>query len=284
MADQSPPGAPVLPAFPIPIHLWTVTEFEHRITSSLVQPFAARGIDSEGRVVSLCVKPLVPGRGADGYMAAAELLGAVIGSILGVPVAEPGLAWVSPAFLASVAPALHDVIAGWAVATRWVPQAFSAAGMDQRTMVVVNAESVAGVTVLDTLIDNHDRAGNILLQPMESSPREFALRYIDHGLGLGGSAQSLLGPSASEADIQCRAPEDDAICALVDRQESFFPYLVAAEALPLTTLRKFVDTAQAIGWGLPSSYGQDVIAHLNAASRHVRSVVLRSLSLFPKCV
>lgn len=256
------------------------------MTATSAKPFKARGVDDVGREAVLCVKPLVPTIGADGLMAAAELLGGVIGRDMGVPVAEVGLAWLSSGFLASAGPTLDHVPPGWAVATRWVEVSFSAAGMAQHSIVVVNPDSVAGVTVLDTLLGNPDRANNVLLESVAGGGRRsFALRYIDHGWGLGGcDPTSLLLAEAPEDAVPCLVPDDDALCALVRSQESFLPYLLAAEALPLDLIDGVATSLPALGWEVGNDYAGRVRTHLSTAMRHVRPVVMRSLSRFPNCV
>jgi hypothetical protein len=271
---------------PIPLVRWRVTALEHVMTATTARPFKARGVDDAGREAVLCVKPLVPSVGADGLMAAAELLGGVIGREIGVSVAEVGLAWLSSGFLASAGPTLNHVEPGWAVATRWVEASFSAAGMAQHSVVVVNPDSVAGVTVLDTLLSNPDRANNVLLESVGGGgTRSFALRYIDHGWGLGGcDPTSLLSAGADEDAVTCLAPDDDALCALVRSQESFLPYLLAAEALPLDLIDGVAASVPALGWDVGNDYARRVRTHLSAAISHVRPVVMRSLSRFPNCV
>jgi hypothetical protein len=216
-------------------------------------------------------------------MNAADLIGGVAGALLGIPVAEMGLALVSEPFIASVKPALDDVIPGWAVASRWIDRSFGLVGLGSATLRVTNPESVAGVSVLDTVLQNDDRDDfNVLLEPLANSRGTFSVRYIDHGRSLG-VFHPLLSAGSPVSALTRFAPENDDLRALVTDQSVFMPYLLAAEGLRSPVLGGIAAGMISLGWDLDPKYPERVVEHVVVAGRHIREAVLDSLSLFPRC-
>ena len=202
---------------------------------------------------------------------------------LGVPVAEMGLVLVGEAFIASVKPALDGVISGWAVASRWIDRSFGLVSLGSAILRVTNPESVAGVTVLDTVLQNDDRDDfNVLLEPLSRSRGSFSVRYIDHGRSLG-AFHPLLSAGSPVSALTCFAPENDDLRALVTDQSVFMPYLLAAEGLRSPEIGGVAAGMLSLGWDLDPTYPNRVVEHVLVAGRHIRQAVLDSLSLFPRC-
>ena len=264
---------------------WTVTEYVRRLETTS-KPFVAVGVDKLGASLRMCVKPRLTSLTSSTDMNAADLLGGVIGVRLGVPVAEMGLAFVSEAFIAAVKPALDDVIPGWAVASRWINRSFGLAHLGSSSSLrVSNPDSVAGVTVLDTMLQNNDRHdGNVLLEPGATRGARFRLRYIDQGWGMGAfGSHQLLSAGSPVSALNCYAPESDGLRELIEDQSVLLPYLFAAEGLLASEIGGIAAGMISLGWELDQTYPDRVAEHLTVAGRHARTVVLNSLSLFPRC-
>jgi hypothetical protein len=242
----------------------------------------AVGADKDGNRVRICVKPQLTDLSSSVFMNVAELLGGVIGSQLGIPVAEVGLAFISDAFVASVRPTLNNVVPGWAVASRWIERSLPCVTASPSRRFT-NPESVAGVTVLDTMLQNEDRAdNNVLLEPAQGNRRSFTIRYIDHGWGLGGVTH-LLSAGSDITSVTCCTPENSGLRALVTDQATFMPYLLAAEGLRPEEIATLALELLSLGWNVDRNYPSRVEEHLVAVVRHLRTVVLGNLSLFPRC-
>jgi hypothetical protein len=259
------------------------TEYVRRLQTTS-RPFEAIGVDEAGGSMRMCVKPRLTSLTSSTAMNAADLLGGVVGARLGVPVAEMGLAFVSEPFIAAVKPALDDVIPGWAVASRWIGKSFGLAHLGSSSSLrVSNPDSVAGVTVLDTMLQNNDRDDfNVLLEPGATRGARFRLRYIDQGWGMG-AFQQLLSAGSPVSALNCYAPESDGLRELIEDQSVFLPYLFAAEALLASEIGGIAAGMISLGWELDQTYPDRVAEHLTVAVRHLRTVVLTSLSLFPRC-
>lgn len=272
-----PPGHCALP-FPEDLREVTVTEFK-RTLGTASHPFEALGRDPTGSDVHMCVKPILHSRPDSVLHVMSELVAAGAAAALGVPVPEPLLVRIPDAFLAAAGSALADVSKGWTFGNVWVEQALPAAGGMIAPPSIRNPESVAGVTVLDTLMENGDRhGGNILLQPEPNEPGHFRLWYIDNAYAFNQ------GAAGANRPLTIRVPQADALRALVTSQDMFMPYLVQAEGLsvaPFETLARRALTD--LQWALPGDYAAMLTSHFRLAGEQIREVVMNGLASFPNC-
>ena len=159
--------------------------FERRIETAS-RPFTGLATGLDGNARRVCVKPMLTGRPNWGLTLAAEIVGAAVAGLLEVPVPKVALVSIDADFIQAAGGQLSDVESGWAVASEWVENAVPAAGIQHLAARIVNRDSIAGVTVLDTLLQNTDRhPGNVLLAAVDVRPNaDLRLSFIDNAYAL----------------------------------------------------------------------------------------------------
>ncbi len=256
-----------------------VTAFEYlRRFTTASRPFEGYARADDGEQIRLCIKPVLMDRPESSLHMLTEVVGSVVATLLNVPVPEEFLVRIPKSFLAAAGSALTDVQPGWGFGSKWVERAFPAAGNLSEPGAIANPESVAGVTVLDTLLQNGDRHGtNVLLCPSVDDVDAFELVYIDNAHGFNAAAPN------SDAALSLKVPTDPGLCELVTSQDMFMAYLVAAEGLPGSVAAAAVTRAKALGWAVPNGYASHVESHLAKASAQIRSLVMSGLPAFSRC-
>src|SRR5205823_12964666 len=94
------------------------TGFDRRIPTASA-PFEGTAADESGNLRKVCVKPLRQGVANCGLTLAAEVIGAGVARLLGVPVPSINLVRIDQSLIDSTGGQLADVIPGWAVASDW---------------------------------------------------------------------------------------------------------------------------------------------------------------------
>ncbi|GIW56652.1 MAG: hypothetical protein KatS3mg082_3056 [Nitrospiraceae bacterium] len=252
----------------------TLGEYVRRLPTASA-PFEAYARAGDGEAVHVCVKPILKGRPETVMHVVSEIVAAAIARRLGVPVPEPFFVDVPPELLAASGSELADVEPGCAYGSKWVEGALPLVNLNPS--VISNPDSVAGVTVLDTLIGNGDRhSENVLLHPDPQQAGRSKLIYIDN-------AYAHVGVSEASSALTLRAPRDLRLRELVTSQEMFMPYLVAAEGLAVSELVDVLDHVIKLGLAPPDGYAERLVAHLENAIRCIRSVVMDGIAQFPLC-
>jgi HipA-like protein len=260
----------------MPLDRLVAVQYVRRFTTAS-RPFEGYAEDANGVRRHVCIKPLLRGSPHSGSTLAAEVLGAHIAAEIGVPVPVPVLVEVEQGFIVAAGGALSDVEPGLAFGSTWVEASFPAAqGATTLSQMVVNPESVSGVTVLDTLTRNTDRhLENALLVPASGRPPRFRLVFIDNAFGHGFS-----GSSATPLALCVPQPP---LAALIIDQQTFNPFLLAVEGLSIDLLRARADEIGACGWGLPANFSDIVVQHVQWAAPQIRPLILSGLPQFPNC-
>jgi hypothetical protein len=206
------------------------------------------------------------------------VIAAHVAASIDVPSPEPVLIQIEDDFITAAGGELADIAPGLAFGTVWEEDSFPVARAVGALAQVSNPESVAGVTVLDSLIRNTDRhAENALLVALGESGSQFRLVFIDNALSQGVGAGA-----ASGAALTICVPTGE-LAAIVRRPEEFYPYLLQAEGLNLPGIEAQAISATTYGWGLDGAYPASVCSYLQAATKEIRPVVLSGLSSFPNC-
>lgn len=215
-----------------------------RILRRINSTFEAFARDASGAVVHVCVKPQLYSRPEEtGERLIGEWLGYRIAEIIGLPVPRLLKINLTLDFISSAGPQLRDVIPGVALATEWQEHAFEYPFFPTRS-AVRNAETVAGVTVLDTIQHNGDRReDNVLALPdLTSSGAKFFLAYIDNGWLVWARFKDKLKV------LPAKLPLTAALRSMVADEEEFGPYLLMAEGLDHRRLEDHLSHAPLDQW------------------------------------
>lgn len=259
----------------MPLPRLTITGYARRF-STASRPFEGAAEDSSGREYHLCVKPLLRGVANCGVQLAAEVVGVILARRIGLSVPDGFLVEVGSDFIAATGGALSDVKPGIAFGSAWMEQSFPWSKRPAgSTDAVNNPETVAGVTVLDTLVQNDDRHHeNVLLAPILTGANpQWRLGYIDNAYSWRVGA-----------GVALQEPKDAALRELVTDQEQFGAYLFEAEAFDGAALESLVLKLQAIGWALDANHHSITADRVREAAKVVRALVFADvLKHFPNC-
>jgi hypothetical protein len=259
----------------MPLKRLVAVEFVRRILT-WSRPFEGYAEDGAGQKFHVCVKPVLHARPETGPTLGAEVLAAHIAASIDVPSPEAVLVEIEDGFVAATGGELADVTPGLAFGTIWEEGSFPVAKSPADLARVSNPESVAGVTVLDSLLRNTDRhAQNALLVAEGDTGSSFRLVFIDNALSQG------IGGAVITGIVIC-VPRDG-LETVVLRQEEFNPYLLGAEGLDLSGVQAEARSVGAYGWGLDGAYADAVFNYLQAAIKEIRPAILSGLSAFPNC-
>lgn len=239
--------------------------------------FEAHAKNDSGRTLHVCVKPQLRSRLEEtGGRLLGEWLGYKIAEVLRLPVPPFGLIQISEEFLNSTGGQLADVRTGLAFWCEWQEGKFEFPFLPPAS-AIVNPESVAGVTVLDTVQFNNDRReDNLLILPdFRAGGEKFSLMYIDNGwLVWGPIKRSGRLPLAM-------IPQSHALRVLVRDELQFGAYFVMAEGLDREMLAAHLELAPVQQWASPDIPPRDVPDEAVWRGLQVRSVVMQALERFP---
>lgn len=254
-----------------------VVQFERRFRT-FARPFEGRAVDPAGREYHVCIKPQI--RGALGLNIAlfAEWCGYVLAERLGVPVPRHHLIRITQEFVDSTGGELGDVRAGLAFGSEWQEDSSPATLFVPAPRETSNPESVAGVSVLDTLQQNTDRhSDNVLVVPVSpGGVGKYRLCYIDNGwLPLIGDWY------ADHLGFRSCVPADEEVRRVVQTVEDFTVFVFAAETLDVRRLAADLLTAPYQEWDV--SRGRVLRTAVRALRRGavLRSLLAGSMNSFP---
>ncbi len=250
----------------MPLERLVAVQYVRRFQTSS-HGFEAHAEDGKGVSHRVFIKPLLTGRPTTGCKLAAEVIGAHIASELEVPTPDLVIVDIEPGFLAAAGAGLDGVLPGIALGSRWVEACFPPLGGPLLNRVT-NPESVAGVTVLDTLIRNTDRhSRNFLLAPAAEGVLAFRLIYGDNqGFLVGETAPCI--PQSPLAEL------------VVDRRW-FTPYFERAERLNGRFLEQRLKEMSAYGWDLGEDFPNVVTNCVKAAASQIGPLVSSGFHQFP---
>jgi hypothetical protein len=239
--------------------------------------FEAYARDSLGKTLHLCVKPQILSRAEEsGGRLLGEWLGYKIAESINLPTPPYGLINLTREFLDSTGGQLADARAGTAFWCEWQEGKFEFPFMPSRS-AIANPESVAGVTVLDTVQFNNDRReDNLLVLPdFDASGEKFLLMYIDNGwLAWGQFRQSGTLPAAM-------LPQSYAMRSIVQNELEFGSYFVMVEGLDREVLAKHLELAPLQEWADPAIPPSEVPEEAVWRGSQTRTVVTRVMDRFP---
>jgi hypothetical protein len=141
--------------------------------------FSGEAENEAGDSMLLCIKPRIrsdPKESAERLLG--EWLGYMVAGVLGIPTPTIYLVDLDEPFIDSTQGILHDVLPGPALGVTW-QEGYSSPFLPSNDQIV-NGETISGAAVLDTLMYNNDRDGNILALPVAAASK-FRLCFIDNG-------------------------------------------------------------------------------------------------------
>lgn len=205
-----------------------IVEFHHRIRTAS-RPFKATARLPTGEEVVVCVKPHRHAWPDPREHIFLDWSGTALARLLRLPGPRMFVVELQEGFLRANSRELSDVIPGYAIATEWLSQAFHCGDMTPNPASVKNPATVAGVVVLDTLLQNRDRCNDVLVVPdgTAGGPR-FRLEVIDNA---GPVWFPLLVP------MKLAMPDNYFLQGVLRRAPDYHGYVFAALTLHMEKLR-----------------------------------------------
>jgi len=215
--QRSMPNSIISITDPLPV----VIEVKDRL-SSHYKPLRALARWPDGTVRLLAVK--VPRIGSDESLEhlLSEWCGYTLAGLLGLPTPAAHIVDV-PAASLPFGRLYSDVQPGVAFATEYEEPNFSL-DVIFSTSLIRNPTSVSGMVVLDTLLRNTDREGDVLALPVAGTSL-FDLRYIDN------TWVTFFPKERSPADIDVRYPGHRLLNELARGLPGLEPYLLSARTM-----------------------------------------------------
>lgn len=202
------------------------------------RPFKGVARTAAGELITVCVKPdrkFWPDPREHLFM---DWAGTALAKLLSLPGPRMFIVRVDESFIRANYLELSDVKPGYAVATEWVPQAFQSGRLSPDPAAIKNPGVVAGMVVLDTLVQNRDRTDDVLVVPDGTAGgARFRLALIDNA---GPVWFPLLVPT------KAALPDSSFLRAVLRRAPDVDGYIFAALTLRFDSLRSEVEQLPAV--------------------------------------